>query len=264
MVANRRAVLQTRLAYGFGAVASGVMVAGLSGAVLQVYLNKVVGLSALSVGTIILVSLIADSVVDPLIGYWSDHVRSGRGRRHPFMYAAAVPISLSTYFLWNAPARLQGGLLMTFTVIMMITVRIAASLYVIPSDALLPELTTDYDERTTLTSYRWFFGILGGSGVSYLLNAVFLRTSPTNSLGILNRPRLRAFRTIVGGHHSALHHRFGVRHAAAGTPVRSVAAYSDHAGRTREPTQHACKPLSARAPAGWFAWRYQRRYRARD
>ncbi len=179
--------MQTRLAYGFGAVASGVMVAGLSGAVLQIYLNQVVGLPALWVGTIILVSLVADSLVDPLIGYWSDRSISPRGRRHPFMYAAAIPIAVSTYFLWNAPPGLRPGPLVVFTVIMMITVRIAASVYVIPSDAMLPELTSDYDERTTLTSYRWFFGILGSAGVSYTLNAVFLRTSPGNPLGILNR-----------------------------------------------------------------------------
>ena len=179
--------LSLRLGYGAGAMANGVIVAGLSGAVLQIYLNQVLGLPALWVGTIIMVSLIADALIDPLIGYWSDRVRSRLGRRHPFMYAAAIPIPLFFVLLWNAPASLSTTALIVFTVMMMIAVRVASSLYVIPGDALMPDLTSDYDERTILTSYRWFFGIAGSAGVSYALNAVFLRTSAANPLGVLNR-----------------------------------------------------------------------------
>ncbi len=168
-------------------MAEGVIIAGLSGAVLQIYLNQVLGLPALWVGAIIMVSLISDALIDPLIGFWSDRVRSRWGRRHPFMYATAIPTALFFILLWNAPDGLSTEALLAFTVVIMVAVRIASSFYVIPGDALLPELTTDYDERTTLTSYRWFFGILGGAGVTYVLNAVFLRTSAANPLGILNR-----------------------------------------------------------------------------
>ena len=181
---NRR--LPTNLGYGFGAVAEGVIVAGLSGAVLQIYLNQVLGLPALWCGTIIMVSLMSDALIDPLIGFWSDRVRSRWGRRHPFMYAAALPTALLFILLWNAPGGLSTRALVIFTIGIMVAVRIASSFYVIPGDALLPELTADYDERTTLTSYRWFFGILGGAGVSYVLNAVFLRTTTANPLGILS------------------------------------------------------------------------------
>ncbi len=191
--------MSLRLGYGFGAVANGVLDAGLSGAVLQLYLNQVLGLPALKVGAIIMVSLIADALIDPLIGQWSDRIRSPWGRRHPFMYASAVPVALSFYLLWNAPAGLSGGALLAFTLALMVTVRIASSFYRIPGDALLPELTSDYDERTTLTSYRWFFGIVGGNFIGYVLNAVFLRTSAQNPLGVLSRPGYAHFGLLGAG-----------------------------------------------------------------
>ena len=176
-----------RLGYGLGAVANGVLDAGLSGAVLQLYLNQVLGLPALTVGAIILASLSADALIDPLIGQWSDRTRSAWGRRQPFMYASALPVAASFYLLWNAPAGLSGRGLVDFTLALMVLVRIASSFYRIPGDALLPELTADYDERTTLTSYRWFFGIVGGNSISFILNAMFLRTTAENPLGVLSR-----------------------------------------------------------------------------
>jgi Na+/melibiose symporter-like transporter len=179
--------LQTKLSYGAGSVAYGVAFAGLSGAVLQIYLNQVLGLPALVVGTAIMVSLMADAVLDPLIGQWSDRVRSRWGRRHPFMYASAVPVAVFFFLLWNAPRNLSGGALIAFTLALMIAVRVSVSFYEIPSNALTPELTPHYNERTTLQSFRWFFGIIGAALIILILNLVFLRTSAHNHLGVLNR-----------------------------------------------------------------------------
>jgi Na+/melibiose symporter-like transporter len=50
-----------------------------------------------------MVTLMFDAICDPLIGEWSDHLRSRWGRRHPFMHASAVPIAFAFYFLWNPP-----------------------------------------------------------------------------------------------------------------------------------------------------------------
>ena len=117
--------LSTNGDYGFGAVAEGVIIAGLSGAVLQIYLNQVLGLPALWSGTIIMVSLISDAIIDPLIGFWSDRVRSRWGRRHPLMYAAAVPTVLFFILLWNAPNGLSVSALVVFTVVIIVAARIA-------------------------------------------------------------------------------------------------------------------------------------------
>ena len=84
--------LGTRLAYGFGAVAFGVKGNGFD-YFLMLFYSQVVGLDARLVGIAVTTALIFDALSDPVVGYWSDNLRSRWGRRHPFMYVAAVPVS---------------------------------------------------------------------------------------------------------------------------------------------------------------------------
>ncbi|QUD90063.1 MFS transporter [Phenylobacterium montanum] len=188
----------TTLAYGSGAIATGVAYAGLSGAVLQYYLNQVLRVPAYIVGLAIMVSLIVDAVVDPLVGQWSDNVRSRWGRRHPFLYASAPLGALAFYFLWNAPQGLAGPALVAFTLALLVVVRIAGSLYDIPSNALAPELAPDYDARTTLVAFRFLFLVIGGVVMTVILNAVLLRNDATHPLGLLNRHGYEQF-GLIGG-----------------------------------------------------------------
>ena len=171
-----------RIAYGSGSVAHGLAYSGLVGGVLQIFFNQVLGLPALLVGTVIMVSLIADGIADPLIGRLSDRLGSRLGRRHPFMYASALPAAVLFALLWNPPAGLSGSALMALSLVVMAGVRIAVSLYEIPSNALTAELTPDYDQRTLLQAHRWFFGILGGALGSLTLQEVFV-----GSHGVLYR-----------------------------------------------------------------------------
>jgi glycoside/pentoside/hexuronide:cation symporter, GPH family len=155
--------------------------------VLMLFFNQVVGLPAAWVGAAIMVTLIFDAICDPLIGEWSDHTRSRWGRRHPFMYASAVPAAAAFYFLFDPPLGWPKSSLLIYMAVMLVTVRVLLSLYEIPSSALGPELTYDYDQRTSLVSWRFFFGTLGGAAISVLALQVFLRKDATHPLGLLNR-----------------------------------------------------------------------------
>lgn len=178
--------LPTMLSYGVGSVSFGIANQSLSAAVLQLYFNQVIGLPAIWVGTAIMASLLIDAFIDPMIGRWSDGFRSPLGRRHPFMYAAAGPTALAFFFLWNPPHDLSVGWQFAFMIGMLVAVRLSISLYEIPSTALAPELAPDYDRRTTLLAYRYFFGIIGGAAITFLLYQVFLRQDADNPLGVLN------------------------------------------------------------------------------
>ena len=80
----------TKLAYGFGSIAYGIKDNGFSTLLLLFY-NQVIGLRADLVGLAIMIALVLDAFIDPVIGHLSDHTRSRWGRRHPYMYAAAIP-----------------------------------------------------------------------------------------------------------------------------------------------------------------------------
>ena len=129
-------------------------------------------------------ALVLDAICDPLIGEWSDHTRSRWGWRHPFMYASAVPLAIAFYFLWNPPLGWSHGSLLIYLIALLVTVRLLLSLYEIPSQALGPELTLDYDARTSLMSWRFLFGVIGGSSIVFLALRVFLRKDAAHPLGI--------------------------------------------------------------------------------
>ena len=116
----------------------------------------------------IFIALAFDALSDPLVGYWSDNFRSKWGRRHPFMYAAALPVALSYFALWNPPDWGQTGLFLYLTGLAVL-IRTFITFYETPSSALIPELTSDYEERTSLQSYRLLFGWVGGALMSIIM-----------------------------------------------------------------------------------------------
>ena len=146
----------TEVFYGFGSVAYGVKDNGFS-FFLLLYYNQVLGLPEAWVG-LGMIALVLDAVSDPIVGYASDNTHSRWGRRHPFMYAAAVPVAVSYYFLWTPPAGLSGGALFAYFLALAILIRTLITFYEIPSSALVAELTDHYDQRTSMLSYRYFFG----------------------------------------------------------------------------------------------------------
>ena len=164
---------RTKLFYGFGSVAFGVKDNGFSYLLLLFY-NQVVGLSAPLVGLAIMIAMIFDAFLDPIVGQISDNLRTRWGRRHPFMYAAALPVALSYLALWNPP-HWPTGALFAYLVVVAIIIRTFITFYEVPSSALAAELTQGYDERTVLLSYRYFFAWVGGLAL-YLITFLFLLT----------------------------------------------------------------------------------------
>ena len=183
--ARRRLGLPTKIAYGFGSLAYGIKDNGFSTLLLLFY-NQVVGLSAALVGLAIFIALVLDAFIDPLVGYASDRLRTRWGRRHPFMYASAIPVGVLYLLLWNPPVGAPQGVILAYLVCVAILVRTAISCYEVPSAALTPELTSDYHERTSVLGWRYLFGWIGGIGMLMLAFLVFLAPSARFPVGQLN------------------------------------------------------------------------------
>ena len=171
--------------YGFGSIAFGTKDFGFA-TFLLIFYNQVLGLPATLVSFAIMVALFADAVFDPLIGEISDNWRSRLGRRHPFMYGAAVPIAIFYFLLWNPP-HWHGAALFGYLIVTAILVRMAIACYEIPSAALAPELSPDYDERTSLMAFRWLFGVVGGGVTIVIALGFFMVATKAQPTGILNR-----------------------------------------------------------------------------
>jgi glycoside/pentoside/hexuronide:cation symporter, GPH family len=176
--------LRTKLFYGFGSVAFGIKDNGFQ-TILLLFYNQVIGLPGPLVGLAIAIALLIDAFVDPIVGQISDNFHSRWGRRHPFMYASALPVAVSYLLLWNPPHWSQGAMFW-YLLIVAVVVRTFITFYEIPSSALAPELTQDYDQRTSFQAYRLFFSWYGGLTMLFLAYAVFLQPDATHKVGQLN------------------------------------------------------------------------------
>jgi GPH family glycoside/pentoside/hexuronide:cation symporter len=176
----------TKLAYAVGAMANAVKMRGLS-IFLMIFYNQVVGLPAETVGGILMLALVFDAFIDPTVGQISDNFRSKLGRRHPFMYAAAVPVSVAYFALWNPPQDWSHEAIAGYLVACLLTVRLFDTFFELPHNALAPELAKDYHERTKLLSLRAMFTVAGGLGMTVMAYQVFLKEHADGTGGVLSR-----------------------------------------------------------------------------
>lgn len=192
-MAGQRLSFGTKIFYGFGSVAYGVKDQGFQ-TFLLLYYNQVLGMPAIMVTSALMIALLIDAFIDPVIGQVSDNWRSKWGRRHPFMYAAALPYAAGFYFLWNPPTGLDHAATFAFMLGALLTIRLFDSFYELPSQSLAPELAPDYNERTALISLRWLFGLVSGIVMLLLAYQVFMRSIPGDpDSGILAREGYQPF-----------------------------------------------------------------------
>jgi GPH family glycoside/pentoside/hexuronide:cation symporter len=177
--------LSTKVFYGSGSIAEGTKNTAFN-VFLLFYYNQVLGLSGTLAGAAIFLALCVDAITDPLTGSLSDSFHSRWGRRHPFMYAAAAPMALCFFLLFNPPAGLAETGLFLWLTAFAVGVRVSMTLYSIPSSAMIPELTENYDERTTLVSWRFLFGWMGGLAMSLVGYLYFFAKAADGSDGRLD------------------------------------------------------------------------------
>jgi Na+/melibiose symporter-like transporter len=177
--------LFTRLIYGSGSLAFGAKDNGLQ-TFLLIFYSQAVGVPAAGVSGAIAVVLLVDAFIDPIVGQTSDNLKTRWGRRHPFMYGAAIPLAITYFFLWVPPAG-PPTMQVVYLAVVLIISRTLISCYEIPSSALVAELTDDYHTRTTLLSFRFVFGWAGGLSMYLLAYNIFLINPQTHRIDLLHR-----------------------------------------------------------------------------
>jgi GPH family glycoside/pentoside/hexuronide:cation symporter len=157
--------LSTKLAFGAGD-AGAAITANIGVFFTAIFLTDVAGLNPGLAGLVLLVGKIWDAINDPIVGVLSDRTKSRLGRRLPWMLYGAIPFGITFFLQWIVPfgganANNQWGLFWYY-VIVSILFNAFYTVVNLPYTALTPELTSDYDERTKLNSFRFGFSI-GGS-----------------------------------------------------------------------------------------------------
>jgi len=153
--------LKTRILYGSGGAVYAVKEAAYSMFVLMFY-TQVLGLSGTVTGVVLSLSLIWDGITDPLVGGWSDSLKSRYGRRHPFIAMSVLPLGLGFIGLFSPPGIVVedtlylAGWLLFWT----LWIRTFLTTFSIPHLALSSEITNDYQERSNTMGARMLFTFL--------------------------------------------------------------------------------------------------------
>jgi GPH family glycoside/pentoside/hexuronide:cation symporter len=158
-VKEGRVPFWTKLAYGtgdWGTASYGT----LRQIFYAIFLTDVVGLEPRLASFAALIGIVWDAINDPIVGMLTDRMRSRWGRRRPFLLIFAIPFGLSFMLLWWAPpfeSQIAKAIWITLAFMISDTLE---TLVAVPFSSLTPELTPDYDERTSLTGFRMFFNLL--------------------------------------------------------------------------------------------------------
>ena len=185
----------TKLAFGVGQAAEGLK-NGAFGTFLIFYYVQVLGMPGTLAGIAVGIALVVDAFTDPLAGSLSDNWASKHGRRHPFMYASALPLAISFYFLFHPMVSGDTALFFWLLVFTNVT-RTSMSLYHVPHIALGAEMSEDYDERSTLVSFRMFFSNVGVLSAYGLGTWVFFAQTPEFQYGQLNAEAYPPFALLL-------------------------------------------------------------------
>ena len=172
---------RVKLLYGMGD--GGINLADtMVGLLFAIFCTDVIGLRPGLTALVIFIGRTFDYINDPIIGYLSDRTRTRWGRRRPFILFGMLPFALAYMLLWwKPPFGSQAALAIYYGFAFVLYDTMATILYM-PYFALTPELTQDYDERTSLTTYRMVFSTIGAM-VAYVVPLAIIGTMNAASAG---------------------------------------------------------------------------------
>ncbi|HXV36113.1 MAG TPA: MFS transporter [Myxococcota bacterium] len=112
------------------------------------------GLSPFAAGLVVWVARIIDAFTDPAMGRLSDATRWRSGRRRPYFLIGAVPFGACFALMWFSVPLASEAARFAYYATTYIGVSLAMTCLSVPYLALLPEMATDYHERTSLNTFR--------------------------------------------------------------------------------------------------------------
>ena len=141
------------LKLGYGSAEGGLTATtNLVSLFLLYFLTDVAGINPAFAGTVLMVGVIMDGVIGPVIGVTSDNLKWKWGRRRPLMLIGAVPFGIACWLMFTDFQLASGNL--AYFIVMVALFFIFFGMINVPYNALGAEITQDYNERTSLFSFR--------------------------------------------------------------------------------------------------------------
>lgn len=147
------------------------------------------------VGLMLALSRVFDGLTDPIIGFWSDRIRTRWGRRKPFVLIGTPIYILGVWLLWIPPIEFSDLQWLGYTFSsgypyllgVLVLMYVGATIKDVPYSAWGAELARDYNERTLVMSWKEAFSV-SGSLIGALTPAIIVfwgYTKPTDNVYFL-------------------------------------------------------------------------------
>ena len=165
----------TKLLYGVGDVGNALADSAIQFFLLVFYTDALLVAPAIA-SSALLIGKIWDAINDPLMGWISDHTHSRFGKRRVYMIFGALPMALAVFLMWRMPQRLSPAWAFVWIAATFIFFDSFKTLTSVPYYALTAELTQDYDERSSLTTFRMLLGVpayMVGAAITPVIVALF-------------------------------------------------------------------------------------------
>jgi GPH family glycoside/pentoside/hexuronide:cation symporter len=115
--------------------------------------NLALGMNPVHIGIVLAIARLWDAVSDPLVGNWSDNVRTRWGRRKPFMVAGAILTGASFAAMWWLPRDASQTFYFGYFLLTILLFFTGTTLFTVPWTALGIASAPTYHERTKLFAY---------------------------------------------------------------------------------------------------------------
>jgi glycoside/pentoside/hexuronide:cation symporter, GPH family len=175
MMEARKLSLGTRLGFGVCDL-GGNLFFTIMGFYLLNFMTDVAKLGAGLAGTAMLIGKVCDAITDPTVGFLSDRTKSRWGRRRPWMFWGAIFLFFTMILQYTNPHIESQLWLFIYMAVAYCLLTTAYTMVNIPYGSLTPELTHDFDERTTLNAFRMSFAVVGtfiGAGLVLKIAGAF-------------------------------------------------------------------------------------------
>lgn len=173
-----------RIAYSFSDFACNLSFQ-MVGTYLMIFYTDTFGISAAAVGTLFLVARIVDAFDGPFWGIMIDHTHTKWGKSRPYWLWFSIPFAVFCVLVFTTP-NMSLTWKLVWAYVTYIGVDVLYSAVNIPITSILPSLTSNPQERVTLSTIRQFMGTAGATiitGITLTMVAFFGHGSTTSARG---------------------------------------------------------------------------------
>jgi glycoside/pentoside/hexuronide:cation symporter, GPH family len=148
-----------KIGYGIGETGLNFLVGGISSYLLFFY-TDVFGITAGAAGMLMLIGRFWDAANDPLMGIIGDRTQTRWGKYRPYILFAAPPVVILTVLTFSTPNLSPTGKIV-WAYITYFGWCTAFTAIAVPYNALMANLTTDSQERSSLGAIKTIFAVIG-------------------------------------------------------------------------------------------------------